>query len=165
MGDTQAFKDVLSRFASGVTVVTTMCDGTPYGLTVSAFSSVSADPPRVLVCLGRETSSLPMFERSGCFAVHILGSEHVKLGMRFAKMLPDVTEPFDQLSYRREATGAPILDGCLAWLDCTVEASHEVGDHTVYYGAVEALGVAAEGKPLLYFDRTWRVLRDEPLTP
>ncbi len=165
MPDPKAFKNVLSRFASGVTVVTTMSDGKAHGLTVSAFTSVSADPPRILVCLGRETRSRPMVERSGVFAVHILGSEHARMGMRFAKMLPDIEEPFEGLEYRTEATGAPILDDCLAWLDCKVDSAIEVGDHTVFVGAVEALGVASEGWPVLYYDRNWRVLREEPLEP
>lgn len=157
--DAKAYKEVLSRFASGVTVVTTLCDGVPHGLTVSAFSSVSAKPPRVLVCLGNETDSKPLIDRSGRFAVHILGRDHAGLGPRFAKMIPGMTDPFAGLRFRSERTGSPILNDCLAWLDCSVESAYAVGDHTVFVGAVEAAGHdGGEGEPLLYFRRAWRVL-------
>ncbi|MGD8863041.1 MAG: flavin reductase family protein [Myxococcales bacterium] len=163
--DPQLYKDVLSRFASGVTVVTTHSDGKPHGLTVSAFCSVSLDPPRVLVCLDNGTDSLPRIERAGCFAVHILGEDHARLALRFAKMLPDVTDPFDGLSYTSGATGSPLLSRCLGWLDCTVDGAHVVGDHTVVFGAVQALAVGEPGKPVLYCDRAFRTLAAEPLMP
>lgn len=162
--DPKAFKDVLSRFASGVTIVTTLHDGTPHGLTVSAFSAVSAAPPRVLVCLGNETDSKPLIERSGHFAVHILGREHAALGTRFAKLKPDAGDLFSGLNYRTEHTGSPVLVDCLAWLDCRVESLLPVGDHTVFVGAVEAAGTAAaEGEPVLYYRRAWRVLHPNSL--
>jgi flavin reductase (DIM6/NTAB) family NADH-FMN oxidoreductase RutF len=162
--DPKAYKDVLSRFASGVTVVTTVHDGTPHGLTVSAFSAVSASPPRVLVCLGNETDSKPLIERSGHFAVHILGREHAPLGTRFAKLKPDSSDLFAGLSYRTERTGSPILLDCLAWLDCRVESLMPVGDHTIFVGAVEAAGTAAvDGDPVLYYRRAWWVLHPNSL--
>lgn len=162
--DPKAFKDVLSHFASGVTVVTTVCDGTPHGLTVSAFSAVSATPPRVLICLGNETDSKPLVERAGHFAVHILGREHATLGTRFAKIAPGIGDLFSGLTYRAEHTGSPILLDCLAWLDCRVESSMAVGDHTVFVGAVEAAGAGAvDGEPVLYYRRAWRVLHPSSL--
>jgi flavin reductase (DIM6/NTAB) family NADH-FMN oxidoreductase RutF len=162
--DAKTYRDVLSRFASGVTVVTTLCDGVPHGLTVSAFASVSAAPPRVLICLGNSTDSMPLIDRSRRFAVHILGRDHAALGPRFAKMVDGVGDPFEGLSYRSEATGSPVLEACLAWLDCSVDAQFAVGDHTVFVGAVQAAGhVAGEGDPVLYFRRAWRVLGDGAL--
>jgi 3-hydroxy-9,10-secoandrosta-1,3,5(10)-triene-9,17-dione monooxygenase reductase component len=161
--DAQLFKEVLSRFASGVTVVTTVHDGVPHGLTVSAFSSVSAVPPRVLVCLGNKTDSKPLVERSGRFAVHILGRDHLELGPRFAKLVPGAGDPFEGLRYRAELTGCPILEDCLSWLDCTVESALEVGDHTVFVGAVQALGHGREGEPVLYYRRAFRALSGDPL--
>jgi len=157
--DAVGFRDVMSRFASGVTVVTTMGSEGPHGLTVSAFSSVSLQPPRVLICLGNDTDSKPLIDRSGAFAVHILGRDHVELGPRFAKLTPGVVDPFDGLTYRREVTGAPILDDCIAWLDCRVESRHPTGDHTIYIGDVQAAGRSAiECDPVLYYRRAWRVL-------
>ena len=162
--DSKAFRDVMSRLASGVTVVTTLCDGAPHGLTVSAFSSVSATPPRVLVCLGNETDSKPLVERSGRFAVHILGRDHAALGPRFAKMIPGVeNDLFAGVSYRTERTGCPILDDCLAWLDCSVLQTVAIGDHMIFVGSVEAAGYAADGDPVLYYRRAWRVLGPEAL--
>ena len=157
--DTQGFKDVLSRFASGVTVVTTMCEGVPHGLTVSAFSSVSLSPPRVLICLGNDTDSKPLIDRSRCFAVHILGRAHVELGPRFAKMVPGLGDPFTGLRYGAGTTGSPILEDCIAWLDCRVESAVAIGDHTIFIGDVLAAGRAqADGDPVLYYRRAWRVL-------
>lgn len=160
------FKDALSRFASGVTVVTTLCDGVPHGLTVSAFSSVSATPPRVLICLNNSTDSKPLIERSGFFAVHILGRDHAALGPRFAKMgaAANSNNLFDGLSRRVEQTGAPILSDCMAWLDCRVESRLAVGDNTIFIGGVEAAGAnALEGDPVLYYKRAWRVLHPDSL--
>ena len=157
--DTIVFKDVLSRFASGVTVVTTMCEGTPHGLTVSAFSAVSLNPPRVLICLGNDTDSKPLIDRSRCFAVHILGRDHVQLGPRFAKLIPGLEDPFLGLGFRAEITGSPILDQCIAWLDCHVDSVVPIGDHTIYVGAVQAGGRPnPDGDPVLYYRRAWRVL-------
>ncbi len=156
--DPAAYKDVLSRFASGVTVVTTLCDGQRHGLTVSAFCSVSVTPPRVMVCLGNDTDSKPLVERAGIFAVHILGSGHAELGLRFAKMGADPRDPFEGLSVRPESTGAPILDDCMAWLDCRVDQAFEAGDHTIFVGTVEGAGFNAAHEPILYYRRAWRVL-------
>jgi flavin reductase (DIM6/NTAB) family NADH-FMN oxidoreductase RutF len=164
--DAKLYKDVLSHFASGVTVVTTSADGVPHGLTVSAFSSVSVHPPRVLICLGNDTDSKPLIERAGAFAVHILGREHAGLGPRFAKLLADADDPFTGIEYRSESTGSPILSECLAWLDCRVESTLTVGDHTILVGAVEAAGRGAvDGEPVLYYRRAWRVLDPEALDP
>lgn len=164
--DARAFKDALSRFASGVTIVTTRCDGAVHGLTVSAFVSVSAEPPRVLVSLGNNTDSMPLVSRAGVFAVHILGRAHAQLGPRFAKMVPGVSDPFEGLALTTASTGAPILEDCLAWLDCRVESTLPVGDHTVFVGAVEALGTLRDDvEPVLYYQRAWRVLDPEPIAP
>lgn len=162
--DPAGFRDVMSHFASGVTVVTTIWEGTPHGLTVSAFSSVSLSPPRVLICLGNDTDSKPLIDRSGSFAVHILGRDHVELGPRFAKLIPDVEDPFVDLPYRTEVTGSPILDSCIAWLDCRVESTMAIGDHTIYVGDVQAIGRPnEESDPVLYYRRAWRVLDPESL--
>jgi flavin reductase (DIM6/NTAB) family NADH-FMN oxidoreductase RutF len=161
------FKDVLSRFASGVTVVTTVSEGALHGLTVSAFNSVSASPPRVLICLQNSTDSKPLIERSGCFAVHILGRDHARLGPRFAKLVPGQEgDLFEGLDHRVERTGAPILKECLGWLDCLVESRHAVGDNTIFIGAVEAAGAGTSpGEPVLYYKRAWRVLHPDSFEP
>jgi flavin reductase (DIM6/NTAB) family NADH-FMN oxidoreductase RutF len=161
-----AFKDILSRFASGVTIVTTRCDGVPHGLTVSAFSSVSASPPRVLVCLSNSTDSKPLIDRAGSFAVHILGHDQAGLGLRFAKLTPGLGDPFDGVGQRSEVTGSPVLNDCLAWMDCRVDQRFAVGDHTIFIGAVEAAGTSSDrGDPVLYYRRAWRVLHPGAVEP
>ncbi len=160
--DPKGFRDVMSHFASGVTVVTTTCDGVPHGLTVSAFSSASLHPPRVIICLGNDTDSKPLIDRSGSFAVHILGRDHIELGPRFAKLIPGVDDPFIGMQFRTEVTGSPILNECIAWLDCRVENAVPIGDHTIYVGDVQAAGSASDsGEPVLYYRRAWRVLHPD----
>jgi flavin reductase (DIM6/NTAB) family NADH-FMN oxidoreductase RutF len=161
--DPKHYRDVMSRFASGVTVVTTIYDGVPYGLTVSAFSSVSLSPPRVLICLGNDTDTKPLIDKSRCFAVHILGREHVDLGPRFAKLVPGLDDPFTGLQYRTERSGAPILDSSVAWLDCRVDAIFPTGDHTIYVGDVLDARTTSESEPVLYYRRAWRVLDPTPI--
>lgn len=164
--DAHAFRDALSRFASGVTVVTTLCDDRQHGLTVSAFCSVSAEPPHVLVCLGNDTESKPLIERSGRFAVHFLGRASAELGPRFAKLPPHVGDPFAGLGTSSAVSGCPILNDCRAWLDCQVAAVHPAGDHTIFVGRVVALGRGRdEGEPVVYVERAWRVLEASPIDP
>lgn len=164
--DAQAFRDALSSCASGVTIVTTLCDGEPHGLTVSAFCSVSAAPPRVLVCLGNDTDSKPMIERSGSFAVNVLGVAGAALGPRFAKLASHVGDLFAGLETTRAESGSPILADSVVWLDCRVDAQYAVGDHTIFVGAVTALGRGRDAsEPVVYCRRTWRRLDPRPIDP
>lgn len=154
--DTQQFKDVLAQFASGVTVVTTLHEDQPIGLTVSSFASVSLDPPLVLICLSKTMFSHQVVAETGSFAVSILAADQVELGKRFAGMIPEITDRFAGVTTQTAQTGCPILSGCLAWLDCRVWQIHEAGDHSVFLGEVVEAGVDASGEPLMYYDRQWR---------
>jgi flavin reductase (DIM6/NTAB) family NADH-FMN oxidoreductase RutF len=157
--DPQTFKDTLSRFPCGVTVVTAMLEGVPSGLTVSAFAAVSLQPPRVSICVGHDSDTLPVIERSGHFAVHILGRDQAELGLRFAKLLPDVPEPFTGLAYSVGTTGSPILPLCTTWLECRVESQLVVGDHTLLIGApLTAASGALPDDPIVYHARRWCAL-------
>jgi len=148
----QSLRKMRGYFASGVTVVTTAHEGQLRGVTVSAFASVSLDPPLVLVCIANEAESKERIAESGVFAVNILSDEQEFLSERFAARAPLVNAHFDGVPYHTAITGAPILDGSIAWYDCHVEAMHGGGDHVVFIGRVEALGFGAEGKqPLVYF--------------
>jgi len=148
----QALRKMRGYFASGVTVVTTAHAGQLRGVTVSAFAAVSLDPPLVLVCIANEAESKERIAESGVFAVNILSDEQEFLSERFAARAPLVNAHFDSVPYHTAITGAPILDGSIAWYDCHVEAMHGGGDHVVFIGRVEALGFGAEGKqPLVYF--------------
>jgi flavin reductase (DIM6/NTAB) family NADH-FMN oxidoreductase RutF len=157
----QALRKMRGLFASGVTVATTIHDGKLRGVTVSAFSSVSLDPPLVLVCIANESESKEWIAESGVFAVNILSDEQEFLAERFAARAPLVNAHFDGVVYHTAITGSPILIDSLAWYDCRVEATHDGGDHTIFIGHVEAAGFGAESKsPLMYFANRYAGVRD-----
>ncbi|MGQ9369956.1 flavin reductase family protein [Azospirillum sp. A39] len=148
--DSRAFRNALGTFATGITVITTRCpDGTPVGVTVNSFSSVSLDPPLVLFCLGRESRSFDVLAHGTCFAVNVLAEEQQELSARFSR--GDEQDRWEGIEVERWETGAPILRGCLANLDCTKEAVHDGGDHVILVGRVRRLGAREAGNPLLYF--------------
>lgn len=144
------FKAVLGRFATGVTVVTTREDQTPLGLTVNAFASISLDPPLVMISIDRHSYLHGAVPRLGFFAVNVLAAEQQELSRRFAGQTGDSSHRFHDLPWRREYTGAPVLEAALAWVDCRVEAMYPAGDHSIILGHVQALGLAP-GEPLLYY--------------
>jgi flavin reductase (DIM6/NTAB) family NADH-FMN oxidoreductase RutF len=147
--DRRAFRNALGCFATGVTVVTTVTDaGEPVGLTANSFSSVSLDPPLVLFCLDRASHNLDAFRAAGRFAVNVLGEDQRDLSVRFSTTIGD---RWDGVVWERWETGAPVLNGCLAALDCETEAIHEGGDHVIIVGRVQRLAATTDGKPLLYF--------------
>lgn len=144
----ELFRAVLGRFASGVTVVTTVDDeGRPHGMTVSAFSSLSLQPPLVLVCIGRDATLAPLLATRERMAVNILAASQQALSQRFASKVPD---RFDGVAHRLVDPGVPVLEGALGWLGCRIVARHPAGDHVIYVGEVSAAGVG-EGEPLAYF--------------
>lgn len=148
--DRQEFRRVLGNFATGVTVVTTRAGTEPQGLTVNAFSSLSLDPPLVLVCIDKEAVSHPAISRSGVFAVNILAEDQEAISRRFADKAWEGRR-FEGLRHTTAATGAPVLEGVLGYIDCTVAQAHEGGDHTIFVGRVEELKLLREAPPLLFF--------------
>ncbi|GJG85556.1 flavin reductase [Gemmatimonadetes bacterium T265] len=142
------FRATLGRFATGVTVVTATAGGRDYGMTVSAFASLSLDPPMVLVCVDRAATMHGVLADDSVFAVNMLAAGQEALSRRFAS--GDPTDRFAGVGYTRGALGAPLLDGTLAWLECRVEARHAGGDHSIVVGAVAEVGVR-EARPLLYY--------------
>jgi flavin reductase (DIM6/NTAB) family NADH-FMN oxidoreductase RutF len=151
MIDSNTFRSVLGRFASGVTIVTTRDDaGGDHGMTVSAFCSVSLEPPLVLVCIDHAASMYTLLERDGrCrFGISILSSEQEAYSRRFA-IDPD-TGRFDGIAYNRGDSGVVLLDDALAHLECRVLEFHDAGDHTVFIAEVER-AEARHGRPLLYY--------------
>jgi len=157
--DQKAFRDTMSCFASGVTVVTA-CDGAgdPVGLTVSAFTSLSLDPCLILVCLDKRVSNLEHYRR-GPFAVNMLSEAQAALSTRFATKMEDRFAGVDHIAGE---TGAPLLPDSLAWVECE---THEVlpgGDHHILIGRVVALnaGAAAGRGPLLYYRGGYRTLSE-----
>jgi flavin reductase (DIM6/NTAB) family NADH-FMN oxidoreductase RutF len=160
----QAFREVMAHWASGVTVVTTLEQEQPVGITVSSFASLSLQPPQILVCINRKLYTHEILRQSGFFAVNILTVEQVAWGMRFAGMLPEVKDRFQDIQWFRAETGAPLLPAVLGWLDCRVRHALDGGDHTIFVGEVVASRVGEDGEPLLYYNRRWRRLASEPLS-
>lgn len=160
-GDT--FKSAMAQWASGVTVVTSVTDAGWVGITASSLTSVSLNPPRVLICVAKRLYTHQVILASGVFAVSILNAEQVEWGMRFAGMMPELTDRFAGIDVRLAETGSPILPDVLAWLDCRVAHAYDGGDHTIFVGDVLAAGAADRTDPVLYFKRHWRKLDAELL--
>ena len=154
--DPQAFKQAMSQFASGVTVVTTVHEGKRYGITASSFSSLSLDPPLVLVCLARKTKAHGVVEKSGVFAVNVLAAQQLEYGMRFAGLLPGLQDRFEGVATTSAATGSPLLPGVMSWVDCKLWSRYDGGDHSIFVGEVIDLAATAADTPLLYHNRLWR---------
>ena len=161
----EEFRDALRHFPSGVTIVS-MLDpesGNPHGLTVSAFASVSPQPPLILVAIDHRSSAYHLLEKEGAvFAVNILAHDQVEQSNRFA-WVKDV-DRFAEGDWGTAVTGAPILKDALAWLDCKVHARYKAGTHTIYLGEVQASDVPRPDEaPLIYWNRGYRHLhRDNP---
>lgn len=158
--DASTFKAVMGQWPSGVTVITTADATGPGGMTASSFSSVSLDPPLISVCIARHLAMHARIDQAGIFAVNILSKTGVDDGRRFAGMLPGVSNKFEGVDYRTEATGAPLLAGTLGWLDCRVWARYDGGDHTIFVGEVLAAGIDKTAAPLLYHSRSWGQFAD-----
>lgn len=147
------FKAALARFASGVTVVTTKdAAGNLHGITVSAFCSVSLDPPLVLICIEKATGSHYAFLESGLFNVNLLSQDQADTSERFASQLPG---KFDGVEISLNIDGLPLLSGCLATLECRVKQTFDGGDHSIFIGDVEKSTIN-DGDPLIYFIGDYR---------
>lgn len=150
------FRDVLGTFASGITVITTISNDAPVGMTCQSFSSVSLEPPLVMFVPAKTSRAWPLIHRSGRFAVNVLAAdqEHVS-----AQMATKGVDKFAGIDWHPAvATGSPVIEGTLAHLDCTIQSVHEAGDHYVVIGRVQHLETAATDakEPLLYFRGRYR---------
>jgi flavin reductase (DIM6/NTAB) family NADH-FMN oxidoreductase RutF len=142
------FRRALGHFAAGVTVVTTkLSDGQAVGITVTAFSSLSLDPPLALICIDKRARIHDRLQVGSAFAVNLLAQDQEFVSRRFASSEPD---QFREIGYRDGTTGAPLIAGAIATVECRITDLLPGGDHTIVIGTVEATSVA-EGKPLLYF--------------
>jgi flavin reductase (DIM6/NTAB) family NADH-FMN oxidoreductase RutF len=152
--EAQAFKDALARWASGVTIVTTVQGDFWKGTTVSAFTSVSLNPPLVMIGLVNRLFTRSLIAETGVFAVNILGIQHEWLAKVFAGTVPEIEDRFAQATWTTAVTGSPILSDANGWVDCIVTQVIEAGDHTLFLGEVQAAGNMDEA-PLLYYHREW----------
>lgn len=153
--DTAALRRALSRYVTGVTVVTTRdAGGAPLGFTANSFTSVSLEPPLVLVCVGHDVESLDVFRRDREFAINVLGESQRALSDRFATEHPD---RFAGMRWREGSHGAPILDGCIASLECAPWRRVEAGDHMILIGWVRRCEASGD-RPLVYWRGGYRRL-------
>jgi flavin reductase (DIM6/NTAB) family NADH-FMN oxidoreductase RutF len=160
--DPALFKAAMGRFGSGVTVVTARGAEGDLGLTASSFTSLSLDPQLVLVCVRKAAASHAGLLSAAGFCVHLLAEEQVELSNRFAGRWPEGRSRFEGLEEGRAPySGAPSLPLGLGWVDCGLHAVHDGGDHSIFVGRVEAIGLSevadrSQLRPLLYFAGAYR---------
>ena len=156
------FRRTLGAFATGVTVVTTHGEHDTYGMTANAFSSVSLDPPLVLVCVIRGTKGAETISKNGVFAVNILCAHQEPISRYFAsRERPGGPAAFSSVPHSLAVTGSPVIDGVGAFLDCNLVAEHEAGDHVIFIGEVMALGFEPEFSPLMFHGGRYGFLRED----
>lgn len=151
------FRDAMRRWASGVTVVTVRHDEQVRAILVTSFLSVSLDPPTVLISIRRDGETHRLLEASRLFAVNLLGAEQGALATALGYTNDPAARALATQPYHMAATGAPILDDCLAFLDCRIVEQFETKDHTLYVGLVEASD-AGDSAPLVHWERAFHRL-------
>jgi len=141
------FRDVLGRFATGVTVVTALDDGTPLGFTCQAFASLSIRPAMVVLAPAKSSTSWPRMVRAGAFCVNILSDDQQDVSEAFSEPRED---RFGGVPWHVGTGGTPVIDGSLAWVECALGSVHDAGDHELVTGRVLELGLG-EGEPLIFY--------------
>jgi 3-hydroxy-9,10-secoandrosta-1,3,5(10)-triene-9,17-dione monooxygenase reductase component len=154
--DVEQFKRVMGSFATGIAVVSALDSGEPVGFTCQSVVSLSLDPPFVALAPSKASTSWPRIAAAGTFCVNVLAEEQEELGRRFSLSGGD---KFDGIDWAPAPSGAPLLDGVLAWADCRLELVHDAGDHEIVIGRVLALGEPRpDAGPLLFFRSEYRRL-------
>jgi len=159
--DPENMRQAMRKWATGVTVVSSIFDGIRHGMTVSSFTSISLDPPLVLISLARNARTHDLVQHSNIFGVTLLDQGQEEISDRFAGRMTEEQDRFAGLDTFKLHTGAPFLSGGLSFLDCAVTASQDVGDNTLFIGEVIAVQVAPESDPLIYYNRSYRRLIHE----
>lgn len=154
--DSKKQRQILGQFATGVTIASTVVNGQTWGMTANAVTSLSLEPPLVLLAVVRDGKSQEMFQSGGCFALNILAEDQQELSNRFASSGP---KDFDDLQTQTAETGSPILSNALAWVDCRVVDILPGGDHDIFIGEILA-GDLRDGKPLLFYAGRYAELAD-----
>jgi flavin reductase (DIM6/NTAB) family NADH-FMN oxidoreductase RutF len=144
-------KEVLGNFGTGVTVVTATTPTGPLGFTCQSFVSLSLDPPLVSFCPARTSQTWPAIRPIGVFTINILGDAHGWLSDNFARPGGPGVDKFTSVAYGTSPRGGPLLDGVLAWVDGSLRAEYDGGDHTIVVADVLDLDAAPDGRPLFFF--------------
>jgi 3-hydroxy-9,10-secoandrosta-1,3,5(10)-triene-9,17-dione monooxygenase reductase component len=153
--DDRHFREVFGHFATGVTIVTSMDQGTPVGLAANSFTSLSLDPPLVLFCIANSSTTWPRIEASKKFAVNVLGEDHQDLCRLFAQRGAD---RFEHAGWHQGVSGSPVLDDAIAYIDCEIEAQYPGGDHQIVVGRVIDLDMSQDARPLIFFKGSYGVV-------
>ena len=157
--DGQQLRQVMRRWATGVTVVTTLADGQTHGITVNSFTSLSLEPTLCLICIDKRARAHEAIRSAGGFVVNLLAAGQEDLSNRFAGRRPDLADPFDGLTMAAAPSGAPVFADVLGYLECSLHAELPGGDHTIYVGRVEhAQATADDRPPLVFFGGRYRAL-------
>jgi len=157
------YKRTLAHWATGVTVLSTLSGAEDVGITASSFTSLSLNPPQVLMSVSKRLYTHNALRESGIFAVSFLRDEQAEWGKRFAGMVPEIEDRFEGIAIHRAETGCAILSDALAWVDCKVTHVYDGDDHSIFIGEVLAAGSSDEGSPLIYYHRNWRRLDAQPV--
>jgi flavin reductase (DIM6/NTAB) family NADH-FMN oxidoreductase RutF len=156
--DSQSFRATMTHWASGVTIVTAHHDGERVGITASSLTSLSLEPPRILICVAKRLYTHQIIQASQAFAVNILSAQQEEWGIRFAGKVPEGEDRFAGIDVHTAETGSPLLPGVLGWLDCRLSMAYDGGDHTIFIGEVVATSAVEHGEPIVYYNRHWRHL-------
>ncbi|WP_007024416.1 3-hydroxy-9,10-secoandrosta-1,3,5(10)-triene-9,17-dione monooxygenase reductase subunit [Saccharomonospora iraqiensis] len=156
--DPTRFRSVLGHFCTGVAVVTAHDGDAPVGFACQSFAALSLEPPLVLFCPAKSSRTWPVIEGVGRFAVNVLSGDQRDVSATFGARGAD---KFAAVDWSPAPSGAPVLTGSLTWIDCTIEAVHEAGDHYVVVGRVTELGDVADGRPLLFYRGRYTVTEPE----
>ncbi len=151
--DSQQFKDVMARIPTGVAVITSVSDGAFHGVTVSSFGALSLDPPLACVSILKEINSHQRLLRADGFVINVLAREHTFFAEQFSGQTPLADPDFARVPHRLGALGAPLIDGCISWIECRPWAQYPAGDHTLFIGEIVDLSLGNSVDPLVYFDR------------
>lgn len=152
--DCGAFRSIMRTMVNGVTVITTSHGGQIHGMTATAFSSVSAEPPTVLIVLNRSTRTHPLVSASKHFVVNLLSQDQIEIGNRFAGKLDN---QFDGIAYELNEEGVPLIDGVVATLECETINEMAIGTHTIFIGRV-LRGTRSRTMPLVYHDGSYKAV-------
>jgi flavin reductase (DIM6/NTAB) family NADH-FMN oxidoreductase RutF len=162
--DQQTYRDIMRHHAGAVTIISVGSAGGRTGLTATAFCSLTDDPPTVVACVNRNASAHDLIAKYKSFCVNVLASAQQEVAMRFAgRVGQQGEERFDEGAWTTLATGAPVLEGALANLDCDVVETHKGATHTIYVGRVQAGRVNGVIKPLVYFKGAFCDVKAKPV--
>ncbi len=158
--DAEQLRTAMRAWTSGVAIVTAASGDQQHGMTVSSFTSISLDPPLIIISLQKTSRTRDLVTQAGAFGVTILAADQLELSERFANRPPGSTHGLEGLETEKLVTGAPFIKGGLAWIDCKVSQVVPVGMNSLFIGEVVAVRVDERGAPLIYHDRTYHQLQE-----